>query len=165
MIVQIGRSELLGRRALCDRLINLENSWNKIDMLGAALAGKNSNPDHLVTVDAVVVGAGFGGMFMVNRLRSAGLSVLGIEAGAMLAAFGTGTAIPGRVATYSASITVIRFPMKSSRNGHGRRNIRRSRKYWPMQISSPKSSNFTNFFGSTPVSKVPYSMMSVGFGA
>ena len=81
MIAQNGRPELSGSLALCNRPVNLEDSWNKIDMLGAALAGKNSNPDHLVTVDAVVVGAGFGGMFMVNRLRSAGLAVLGIEAG------------------------------------------------------------------------------------
>ncbi len=33
------------------------------------------------SVDAVVVGAGFGGMYMVHSLRQAGLSVLGIEAG------------------------------------------------------------------------------------
>ena len=33
------------------------------------------------TVDAVVVGAGFGGLYMVHRLREAGLSVQGIEAG------------------------------------------------------------------------------------
>jgi cation diffusion facilitator CzcD-associated flavoprotein CzcO len=32
-------------------------------------------------VDALVVGAGFGGMCMVHRLRAMGLSVLGIEAG------------------------------------------------------------------------------------
>jgi cyclohexanone monooxygenase len=33
------------------------------------------------SVDAVVVGAGFGGLYMVHRLRQAGLSVQGIEAG------------------------------------------------------------------------------------
>jgi cation diffusion facilitator CzcD-associated flavoprotein CzcO/acetyl esterase/lipase len=33
------------------------------------------------SVDAVVVGAGFGGLYMVHRLREAGLSVQGIEAG------------------------------------------------------------------------------------
>ena len=32
-------------------------------------------------VDAVVVGAGFGGMYMVHRLREAGYEVQGIEAG------------------------------------------------------------------------------------
>jgi cation diffusion facilitator CzcD-associated flavoprotein CzcO len=32
-------------------------------------------------VDAVVVGAGFGGVYMVHRLRAMGLSVIGIEAG------------------------------------------------------------------------------------
>ena len=33
------------------------------------------------TVDAVVVGAGFGGLYMVHRLREAGFAVQGIEAG------------------------------------------------------------------------------------
>jgi cation diffusion facilitator CzcD-associated flavoprotein CzcO len=33
------------------------------------------------SVDAVVVGAGFGGLYMVHRLREAGLTVQGIEAG------------------------------------------------------------------------------------
>jgi cation diffusion facilitator CzcD-associated flavoprotein CzcO len=33
------------------------------------------------TVDAVVVGAGFGGLYMVHRLREAGYSVQGVEAG------------------------------------------------------------------------------------
>ncbi|HEY1710143.1 MAG TPA: NAD(P)/FAD-dependent oxidoreductase [Rhizomicrobium sp.] len=33
------------------------------------------------TVDAVVVGAGFGGIYMIHRLREAGFSVQGIEAG------------------------------------------------------------------------------------
>lgn len=32
-------------------------------------------------LDAVVVGAGFGGMYMVHKLRQAGLSVVGVEAG------------------------------------------------------------------------------------
>ncbi|MDJ0919914.1 MAG: NAD(P)/FAD-dependent oxidoreductase [Henriciella sp.] len=32
-------------------------------------------------LDAVVVGAGFGGMYMVHKLREMGLSILGIEAG------------------------------------------------------------------------------------
>lgn len=33
------------------------------------------------TVDAVVVGAGFGGLYMVHRLREAGFTVQGVEAG------------------------------------------------------------------------------------
>ena len=32
-------------------------------------------------VDAVVVGAGFGGMYMLHRLRELGLSIQGFEAG------------------------------------------------------------------------------------
>ena len=46
------------------------------------LTGERSaarEPVH-ATLDAVVVGAGFGGLYMVHRLREAGLSVQGIEA-------------------------------------------------------------------------------------
>jgi cation diffusion facilitator CzcD-associated flavoprotein CzcO len=40
-----------------------------------------SPSNYVLKVDAVVVGAGFGGMYMVHRLRSMGLSVIGVEAG------------------------------------------------------------------------------------
>jgi cation diffusion facilitator CzcD-associated flavoprotein CzcO len=38
-------------------------------------------PVRNTTLDAVVVGAGFGGMYMVHRLREAGYAVQGVEAG------------------------------------------------------------------------------------
>jgi len=44
------------------------------------VAGRTKPPLKGETVDAVVVGAGFGGLYMVHRLRQAGLSVVGIEA-------------------------------------------------------------------------------------
>jgi cation diffusion facilitator CzcD-associated flavoprotein CzcO len=50
-------------------------------MLITTVTENGSNSANNVSVDAIVVGAGFGGMFMVNRLRSLGLSVIGIEAG------------------------------------------------------------------------------------
>ena len=37
--------------------------------------------DHAKPLDAIVIGAGFGGMCIVHRLRSMGLSIRGIEAG------------------------------------------------------------------------------------
>jgi cyclohexanone monooxygenase len=42
---------------------------------------KPFRPPEKRQVDAVVVGAGFGGLYMVHRLREAGLTVQGIEAG------------------------------------------------------------------------------------
>ena len=53
-------------------------------------------------LDAVVVGAGFSGLYMMHLLRQRGLSALGIEAAAMSAARGTGTAIPVPDATARA---------------------------------------------------------------
>jgi len=43
--------------------------------------GSTSRRSIVRTVDAVVVGAGFGGLYMLHRLRDLGLSVQGIEAG------------------------------------------------------------------------------------
>ncbi len=40
-----------------------------------------SSPSASLTVDALVVGAGFGGMYALYRLRGMGLSVVGVEAG------------------------------------------------------------------------------------
>ena len=40
-----------------------------------------SNSSASLTVDALVVGAGFGGMYALYRLRGMGLSVIGVEAG------------------------------------------------------------------------------------
>jgi cyclohexanone monooxygenase len=42
---------------------------------------KNARPPQKTKVDAVVVGAGFAGLYAVYRLRGAGMSVQGIEAG------------------------------------------------------------------------------------
>ena len=35
----------------------------------------------MLKADAIVVGAGFGGMYMMHRLRGMGLTVIGVEAG------------------------------------------------------------------------------------
>jgi cation diffusion facilitator CzcD-associated flavoprotein CzcO len=54
---------------------------NRATMTDATPAQATPNSDILLKADAVVVGAGFGGMYMVHRLRSMGLSVIGVEAG------------------------------------------------------------------------------------
>ena len=47
-------------------------------MTGSNVAGTARNSDE-VRVDALVVGAGFGGLYMIHRLREAGFSVQGID--------------------------------------------------------------------------------------
>ena len=46
-------------------------------------------------LDALIIGAGFNGVYQLHRLREKGFSVKVFEAGESLAASGTGTAIPG----------------------------------------------------------------------
>ena len=72
-------------------------------------------------VDAVIVGAGFAGLYMLHRLRGLGLvgaRVRGRRAAS--AAPGTGTAIPAPAATSRAWSTPTRSPTSCSRNGTGR---------------------------------------------
>src|SRR6478735_5395474 len=49
-------------------------------MMSTSAASGTTAPQSVREVDAVVVGAGFGGLYMVHRLREAGLNVQGIEA-------------------------------------------------------------------------------------
>ena len=72
--------------------------------------------------------------------------------GAASAAPGTGTAIPARVATSKACNIPSRFRKNSTSNGTGRRNTRRSRRFWPTPTMSPTASISANTFGSTPAS-------------
>ena len=49
--------------------------------------------------DAVIVGAGFAGLYMLHRLRAQGLAVRVFEAGSGVGGPGSGTATPARAAT------------------------------------------------------------------
>jgi flavin-dependent dehydrogenase len=46
-------------------------------------------------LDVILVGAGFAGLYLLDRLRSMGMSVQVFEAGTVLAASGTGIVIRG----------------------------------------------------------------------
>lgn len=46
-----------------------------------AIEDRPSPADQTMIVDALVVGAGFGGMYAIHRLRGMGLSIIGVEAG------------------------------------------------------------------------------------
>ena len=80
------------------------------------------------SVDAVVVGAGFSGLYMLHKLRELGLSAIVYEAADGVGGtwYGTGIRVHGAI---PKAITIhIRFHTKSSRNGHGPAAIRNSRR-------------------------------------
>jgi cation diffusion facilitator CzcD-associated flavoprotein CzcO len=49
--------------------------------IGESMSNQHSNPEQTSPFDAVIVGAGFAGMYMLHRLRGIGLSVRVFEAG------------------------------------------------------------------------------------
>ena len=71
--------------------------------------------------DVIVIGAGFGGLYALHKLREIGLTARVLEMGEALAARGTGTAIRARASTSKASSTPTASPRKSSTSGTGAR--------------------------------------------
>ena len=63
------------------------------------MSDQRSELEQVGVLDAVIVGAGFAGMYMLHRLRGMGLSVRVFEAGGVSAAPGIGIATQGHVAT------------------------------------------------------------------
>ena len=57
----------------------------------AVVNGTHAN-DAMLELDALIVGAGFGGVYQLKKLRDHGWNVKLVESGSD---FGTGTAIPG----------------------------------------------------------------------
>lgn len=49
--------------------------------MGASATGQRTSDDAATVSDAIVIGAGFAGMYMLHRLREQGMSVRGFEAG------------------------------------------------------------------------------------
>ncbi|WP_324275494.1 FAD-dependent oxidoreductase [Blastococcus brunescens] len=70
-------------------------------------------------VDAVVVGAGFAGVYALYRLRKLGLRVQVFEAGSDIGGTWFHNRYPGRGATSRASTTRTRSTTTCSRNGTG----------------------------------------------
>src|ERR1700687_1012119 len=64
----------------------------------------------LAVYDAIVIGAGISGMYMLYRLRELGMTTRVFEAGRTSAAPGTGTAIPARASIPKAGPMAIPFP-------------------------------------------------------
>ena len=71
-------------------------------------------------LDAIVVGAGFAGIYMLHRLRQQGLNAKVIEAGVLVWVVpGIGTVILVHAATFRACNILISFLKNYSKNGSG----------------------------------------------
>jgi len=76
--------------------------------------------DKVQSLDAVIVGAGFAGLYMLHRLRKLGFSARIYEAGAGVGGTWFGTATPARAATSKVWSTHIPSPKSCSGSGGGR---------------------------------------------
>ncbi len=86
---------------------------------------------------AVVVGAGFGGLYALHRLRKLGLSVIGFEAAPEVGGTWYWNRYPAAAATFPASITRTRGPPICGASGAGRRNTPPSARSWTTPGMSP----------------------------
>ena len=88
-------------------------------------------------IDVVIVGAGFGGMYMLHRLRGLGMSAIVFDVAGGVGGTGTGTATPAPGATSKACNTPTRSRKNCSRNGSGARCSPVSRRSCVMPTMSP----------------------------
>ena len=86
------------------------------DKSATSVIGRGETADVL---DAVIVGAGFAGLYMLHRLRGLGLSTRVYEAGGGVGGTWFGTGIPARAAMWRACNILIRSVNRLSRNGSG----------------------------------------------
>jgi ribulose 1,5-bisphosphate synthetase/thiazole synthase len=77
-------------------------------------------------LDVIIVGAGFAGLYLLDRLRSMGMAVQVFEAGGGLAASGIGIVILGPASILPAQPINIRATT-SGGNGSSANSIRRGR--------------------------------------
>ncbi len=88
-------------------------------------------------IDVAIVGAGFGGMYMLHRLRGLGLSAVVFDVATGVGGTWTGTAIPAPAAMWRACSIHTHSPRNCSRNGNGAKYSPASRKFSATPISSP----------------------------
>jgi len=67
--------------------------------LGESMSNQHSKLEQTCSFDAVIVGAGFAGMYMLHRLRGMGFSVRVFEAGSGVGGTWYWNRYPGRAAT------------------------------------------------------------------
>ena len=102
-------------------------------------ASSDSSPQ-TEELDAVIVGAGFAGLYMLHRLRGLGLGARVRGAATASAAPGTGTATRARAATSRAWSTRTSSPTSSSRSGSGASATRPSPRSCATRTTSPTGS-------------------------
>ena len=110
------------------------------------------------TLDVAIVGAGFGGMYMLYKLRDLGFKTRVYEAGTMSAARGTGTGIRARDATSKAWNIPMRSLTSCSRSGNGRSVMRGRNPFWNTPSTSRTGLTFAATSSSKPASPPPASM-------
>ena len=96
---------------------------------------KGSTPD-AESVDAIVIGAGFAGLYMLHRLRQLKLSVIAFEAAADIGGTWYWNRYPG--ARCDVESMQYCYPSRPSwsRNGSGTRSSPPSRRSWPISTTS-----------------------------
>lgn len=89
----------------------------------------NHNHQDFPSYDAIIVGAGFSGMYMLYRLRERGLSVRVFEKGAGVGELGIGAATLVRGVTQRAIRIILPFLKRYMKNGLGVLVIRLNQKF------------------------------------
>ncbi|MFC7608541.1 NAD(P)-binding protein [Teichococcus aestuarii] len=92
-------------------------------------------------LDALIIGAGFAGLYQLHTLRDRlGLKARVLEAGDGVGGTGTGTATPARAVTRRATTTPTPSPRSCSRSGAGASATPSMARSAATSITSPRSS-------------------------
>jgi hypothetical protein len=126
------------------RVLIRRRGWDKMSTTEAKRASNSRNED----LDVIIVGAGFAGFYLLDRLRGMGMSVQVFEAGAVLAASGTGIVtlglapiLPGQCISFRATT--------SGGTENSASSIPRGRKSAHISTTSTKNSTSVGTFAST----------------
>ena len=111
-----------------------------------------AQPDHADDFDAIVVGAGFGGLYMLYRLLQLGLRVRVFEAGSGVGGTWYWNRYPGARCDVESLEYSYSFSDDCSNSGSGPSGMRRNRKFCDTWNMWRTDSNSGNTYSSTPES-------------
>jgi hypothetical protein len=115
-----------------------------LKMTGAKMAEAHT------PVDVLVIGAGFSGLYMLQRLRQLGMRNRVLEKAENVGGTCFSTDTPAQGATSRASNTPTASPTRSSRSGFGPSRCRLNPKSRPISTSWPTGSTCVATFNSAP---------------